>query len=122
MSGVTVPGPLSAVDYGKELPSPGEPMAPDRASVRGAWVNRNRSAARPCHIDSSSTLRLFYDTEGHCLAISYALLDLLRIVPRDRCIVSEDVFTSVVVIDEVVFILHVKPFHGPDHSFIRHYI
>lgn len=46
-SGVVVPGTASAVDYGREVFLPGEPVVSELASVRGLGTALNRSTAKP---------------------------------------------------------------------------
>lgn len=41
---------------------------------------------------------------------AHTSLDLVRVVPGDRCLVDEDALSDVVVIDEAVSVLDIKPF------------
>lgn len=99
---------MSADDTGKELTLPGEPVAPEGVPVHGIGAALNPSAARPSHVDSFSTLPSFHDAEFHCLAFSYAPLDLLQVVPIDHCLVNEDIFPGVITIDESIPVLLVN--------------
>lgn len=90
-----VPGPASNVDYGRELSLPVEPAALEQVSICGVGSALNRSAARACNIDSFSTLLSFHDAELHCLAFSCTPLDLLWLVPSDRCLTNKDILAGV---------------------------
>lgn len=80
-----------AVDYGRDLTSPREVVARERASVR--------LSARPYHVDNISTRRSIHPAGFHCLTF-YAPLDLLWVVPCYRCLVQrKHVLAGVVAID-----------------------
>lgn len=54
---------------------------------------------RLCHVGSFSTLLANRYIELNCSAFAYASHDLLGFVPRDRCLVDEDIIAGTVAID-----------------------
>lgn len=104
------------------MPSLREPVAPQRTSVRCVGAAPNRSAARPCSVNSSSIFCFFHVAEFHCLAFFNAPLDLPYVVPNDRCMVNEDILAGVVAIGKSIFVHHVIPFNGHDHSLVCNFV
>lgn len=85
-----VPGLASVIDHGKELSSPGEPLALEHAPFHCIGTALNRFLARACRVDSFPTFVFFRDAELHCLAFSYAPHGLPWVFPNDCCMVNKD--------------------------------
>lgn len=75
--GVVIHGTASSVDLGKIVSPQGEGVAAERMHVCGVGAALNQFPARPCQVDSFSTLNFFHDAKFDCLTFFSALLDVL---------------------------------------------
>lgn len=76
------------------------------------------SAIRPSHVGSFLTLLTNQDIKFCSFTLTHAPLDLPLFVTSDYCLVNEAVLAGVIVIDEPVSVLSLKPFNDPKHSLI----
>lgn len=67
---------------------------------------------RHCHISSFWLLLGKHDIKRYDFAFACALFDLLHVVLSERCLVDEGILVGFAEIDETIFVLDVKPFHG----------
>lgn len=99
-----------------KLSSPGGPVASESASVRSVGDALHCFSVRLSHVGSLSYLLSDNDVKPHSFTFPYALFDLVQVVPGDRCLMDEDILNEVIVINEAVPILDIKPFNGSKHS------
>lgn len=58
------------------------------------------------------------DVELYSWIFAHTPLDLVQVVPSNRCLVDEDVLVGVVVVAGTISVLGIKPFDGTVHSLI----
>lgn len=116
VSVVFVYGTALNVEYGTVLGSPGDPVAPESASVRGVRVALHWYSVWPSHVGSPSSLLAGNEIELYGFTFAHAPLDLVRVVQGDCCLVDEYVFEGVFAIDEAVSVFYVKPLNGSENS------
>lgn len=71
--------------FGTELSLPGDPVAPELASVIGVGAILHWFFVRSINFGSLLPRLSLHYAESHCLAFSYVFLDLPWVFPCDRC-------------------------------------
>lgn len=109
VSDVAVPGAVSAVDYGTELNSTGDPAAPELVSVCGVGAALHWSSGRPGQVGSLPSPLAGVDVKLNGSTFTHAPFDIVWVVPGSCSLVDEGMFTCVAAINEAIPALHVKP-------------
>lgn len=105
MSGAAVPGLVSAVDYGTEVSSFGDPVSPKSASVRGVGAPLHWFSVSPSHVGSLSTFLTHNYIELYGLTFAHALFNLLRDIYRVTAVLQTRIFLRV-----SLYLMKAEPF------------
>lgn len=80
-------------------------MTSERVSVRGVGAALHWVSVRPSHVRSLPFIPADNDVQLFSFMFTHASLDLVGIVPGDRCLADEDGLAGVVANDEDVAFL-----------------
>ncbi|CAN7975784.1 unnamed protein product [Ixodes persulcatus] len=97
-----------------------EPATSEASTVRGVRGARHGFVVGTCHTGALAALLGYDDVKLDGLTFVKAAHELLRVSPRDRGLVDEDVFPRVVAVDEAVAVLYVEPLDGAQHPLGEH--